>query len=79
MAPENAKKGKKMPIYEFICNKCGDEFETILSSTDTSEVTCASCASKDVKKVLSATSFKVSGATGAAGSAPAGCGSSGFS
>ncbi len=68
-----------MPIYEFICNQCGDEFETILSTTDTSGVTCASCASKDVKKVLSAASFKVKGAAAAAGPAPAGCGRSGFS
>lgn len=68
-----------MPIYEFICNQCGDEFETILSSTDTASVTCASCASSDVKKVLSTSSFKVGTSLKSTGPPSAGCGRSGFS
>jgi putative FmdB family regulatory protein len=71
-----------MPIYEFICNKCGEEFETILSSTDITDVNCQACKSPDIKKVLSSGSFKVGGSSASLpSSAPAsgGCGRSGFS
>ena len=67
-----------MPIYEFVCNSCGNEFEAIVSSTDTTSVSCDSCKSGDVKKVMSASSIKVGGASGTALPA-AGCGKSGFS
>jgi len=52
-----------MPIYEFICNSCEKEFEAIVSSTDTTSVSCPSCESKDVKKVMSASSIKMGGST----------------
>ncbi|MEJ2056389.1 MAG: zinc ribbon domain-containing protein [Desulfofustis sp.] len=69
-----------MPIYEFICNSCGDEFEAIVSSTDTTAVSCTSCKSDDVKKVMSASSIKVGGSASAVNPPPAaGCGNSGFS
>lgn len=67
-----------MPIYEFICNSCGNEFEAIVSSTDTTSVSCDSCESGDVKKVMSASSIKVGGSASSALPA-AGCGNSGFS
>jgi putative FmdB family regulatory protein len=67
-----------MPIYEFICKSCGNEFEAIVSSTDTTSVSCDSCKSGDVKKVMSASSIKVGGSAGSALPA-AGCGKSGFS
>jgi len=73
-------KVRNMPIYEFICNSCGKEFEQLLSSTDISSVSCDSCKSSDIKKVLSASSFKVRGSSlPLGGQAPAGCGGSGFS
>jgi len=69
-----------MPIYEFICNSCKTEFEALVSSTDTSDVSCESCRSKDVKKVMSASSIKLGGASGSFAPPPtAGCGGSGFS
>jgi len=71
-----------MPIYEFICNNCGEEFETILPSTDISAVTCDACKSQDVKKMLSTGSFKVGGGPASlspVGPAASGCGGSGFS
>jgi putative FmdB family regulatory protein len=70
-----------MPIYEFVCNSCGKEFETITSSAAVSDVTCDACDSKDVRKILSATSFKVgSGGSALPSMAPGGCGGgSGFS
>lgn len=69
-----------MPIYEFVCNACSNEFEAIVSSTDTSSVSCDSCKSDDLKKVMSASSIKVGGASSPGSALPsAGCGSSGFS
>ncbi|MEJ2137224.1 MAG: zinc ribbon domain-containing protein [Desulfofustis sp.] len=69
-----------MPIYEFICNSCGNEFEAIVSSTDTTSVTCESCQSGEVKKVMSASSIKVGGSAAPLSPPPAaGCGGSGFS
>lgn len=68
-----------MPIYEFICNSCGNEFEAIVSSTDTTSVSCNSCKSDDVKKVMSASSIKMGGSTAPIGPPSAGsCGGSGF-
>ena len=68
-----------MPIYEFICNACGEEFETITSAAAISEVTCEKCSSPDVKKVLSTTSFKMGASIPSLGSAGGGCTNSGFS
>jgi len=69
-----------MPIYEYVCNSCGNEFEAIVSSTDATPVSCESCQSDDVKKVMSASSIKVGGSAAPLGPPPAaGCGGSGFS
>ena len=69
-----------MPIYEFVCKDCGNEFEAIVSSTDTTSVSCESCQSGEVKKIMSASCIKVGGSAAPLGpSVPAGCGSSGFS
>lgn len=69
-----------MPIYEFVCNSCGEEFEAIVSSTDTTSVSCNGCKGDDVKKVMSASSIKVGGSISSSAPLPsAGCGNSGFS
>ncbi len=41
-----------MPIFEYKCNKCGTEFEELVSSTD-SKVECPECGSSDVDKLIS--------------------------
>lgn len=50
-----------MPIYEYRCGKCGNEFERFFSShkkmTET-KVGCPSCASKRVKRLISAPRVK---------------------
>ncbi len=46
-----------MPIYEYHCNGCNEEFEVLVFGNK--EVNCPKCASKDVKKKLSA--FGMSG------------------
>ncbi len=40
-----------MPLYEYICNKCGKSFETITGYNDTPE--CEHCGAKDVSRQLS--------------------------
>lgn len=48
-----------MPIYEFICKKCGKHFETLVSIGKENTVTCEACGSKNIQKLLS--SFGIGG------------------
>jgi len=48
-----------MPIYDFHCTGCGHEFEGLVRPQDP-VITCPSCKSGDVEKLLS--SFAVSSA-----------------
>jgi len=44
-----------MPIFEYRCSACGDEFEQlVLNSSPVTE--CLSCGSKDIEKMLSISS-----------------------
>ena len=71
-----------MPIYEFVCEECGEEFEELLRSTiDLQNVTCPSCLGDQVVKKISA--FATSAAGGKAtsywgGSSASSCNSSSF-
>lgn len=40
-----------MPIFEYICNDCGEAFETII--TGNKKAVCENCGSKKVEKQLS--------------------------
>ena len=40
-----------MPIYEYTCKKCSDEFEKLVNSGD--KVSCSSCGSTQVSRRLS--------------------------
>ena len=43
-----------MPIYEFTCEACAKDFETLVRSSDwEGEVECPSCGSEEVDKRLS--------------------------
>lgn len=43
-----------MPIYEFICNECGQDFEElVLSAKSTEGVICPHCHSEQVTKKIS--------------------------
>lgn len=65
-----------MPIYEYRCGKCGNEFESFVWSLREAEsVECPRCGSKDVKKLLSSFASKAS-LSAVLGS---GCGTGGFS
>ena len=52
-----------MPIYEFVCQQCGHEFERIQSFSDTSTPVCPHCAAVEVDRQVSrpAIHFKGSG------------------
>ncbi|MDA8165831.1 MAG: zinc ribbon domain-containing protein [Desulfobacteraceae bacterium] len=72
-----------MPIYEFRCQKCNTLFETLVSSTSPEEVACKQCGSKEVKKTISAASYRLSSSSSGSkipAGALSGCSSrSGFS
>ena len=48
-----------MPIYEFICENCGNPFEALVMGFKTDGVECPECHSKDINKKVS--SFAVKG------------------
>ena len=52
-----------MPLFEFVCKKCGTKFEKIVFSTDKEEIECPQCKSKEVEKQFSTFSAGNSNAT----------------
>ena len=66
-----------MPLYEYRCEKCDEQFEELRSASDEDEVRCPSC-DRPAKKLLSA--FSVGGGNPSGSAAGSGGGSScGFS
>lgn len=61
-----------MPIYEFVCDKCGKDSELLVRSSNWEGSECPHCGSKKLKKKLSVFASAVAGA----GEAPAACGMS---
>ena len=53
-------KVKAMPIFEYVCDKCGCGFEELVRSSS-EKVNCPECKSPKVRKQMSAASFKSSG------------------
>jgi putative FmdB family regulatory protein len=63
-----------MPIYEYACHKCGNEFEMLVRSSTVPD--CPSCHSTELKKKLSV--FATAASTSQAAPLPMGpCGSCG--
>jgi len=65
-----------MPIYEYHCENCGEEFETIVFGNE--EPDCISCNSQNVSRLMSACGFISKGGNGeavrsSAGSSCGGC------
>ncbi len=50
-----------MPIYEYACGRCGYEFEAEQRITDEPLKTCPECRSRQVKRLISQTSFVLKG------------------
>lgn len=44
-----------MPLFDFLCMQCGKMSEALVTSSD-DQVTCKSCGSKKLKRMLSAPS-----------------------
>jgi len=68
-----------MPIYEYRCEDCGQEFESLVLGSETPE--CVKCSGKNVNKLMSACGFVSKGSGGqtvgsSAGSSCAGCSAS---
>jgi putative FmdB family regulatory protein len=49
-----------MPMYEYRCLDCGEEFEELVRSDD-EQVECEACDSENVKRKMSTFATKVSG------------------
>ncbi|MCX6344289.1 MAG: zinc ribbon domain-containing protein [Armatimonadetes bacterium] len=60
-----------MPIYEFICRLCEQQFEILTSVSKASEAECPKCGSKELKRLMSMFAVKISG--GSSHSDCAGC------
>jgi putative FmdB family regulatory protein len=63
-----------MPIYEYHCDKCGSDFEELVSRSEEHTVKCG-CGSARVQRVLSA--FAVGGSGDSASVEPGPCGACG--
>lgn len=68
-----------MPIYEFVCSKCGQEFEELILGSE-EKVICPKCGSNQVTKLMSACKFKTggpivmgSGTSNSSGGSSSGC------
>ena len=46
-----------MPIFEYKCNKCNCAFEKLVFAGDKQKFSCPECGEKDVKKLMSSTSY----------------------
>jgi putative FmdB family regulatory protein len=58
-----------MPIYEYRCRKCGEQFEAIRQvGDDGKDLACPECGAKGPEKLLSA--FAVTGTCDRCSSAP---------
>jgi putative FmdB family regulatory protein len=65
-----------MPIYEFRCSSCGEQFEAYCSLSERHEgLTCPRCGQQRLERILSSFSTRVGGG----GPAPAGKSCSRFS
>lgn len=67
-----------MPIYEYSCEKCGNEFELLVFGSD--EPVCPACGEKGPQKKMSSFGFSVGykfkASSSGAGSSCSGCSSS---
>jgi putative FmdB family regulatory protein len=53
-----------MPLFEYICEECGETFEKLVRGSTTT-ILCPSCESANVRKKLSTFASRISGGTSA--------------
>jgi putative FmdB family regulatory protein len=51
----------EMPTYEYLCEKCGHEFEREQRITEEPVKTCPSCRARKVRRLISRTAFVLKG------------------
>lgn len=61
-----------MPIYEYTCMKCDKDFEYLVLGGESS-VSCPECKGDQVKRRMSACSFKSDGHASASSGGSSGC------
>lgn len=42
-----------MPLFDFLCQKCGYKFDVMTSNADKDKVKCPECQTLDIKQLLS--------------------------
>ena len=61
-----------MPVYTYVCEKCGEKFDLLVGITsEKEELKCKKCGSKNIRKILSA--FSVGNLNGKSGSSGSSC------
>lgn len=50
-----------MPIYEYRCDNCAHEFETIQKVSEAPLTTCPACSEETLRKKISASGFRLKG------------------
>lgn len=50
-----------MPVYEYICEHCGNELEQIQKISDAPLVNCPACGTENLRKKISAVGFQLKG------------------
>ena len=50
-----------MPIYEYQCQKCGNELEALQKISDDPLTECPECGAQELKKKISAAAFRLKG------------------
>jgi len=50
-----------MPIYEFECGACGDQFERLQKLSDPDPTVCPKCGAERIKRCLTAPAFRLAG------------------
>lgn len=50
-----------MPIYEYRCERCGHEMETMQKMSDPALTTCPQCKEEALRKLISAAGFQLKG------------------
>ncbi len=50
-----------MPIYEYECKQCGHQMEALQKMSDDALTVCPACNKPELKKLISAAGFRLSG------------------
>ena len=50
-----------MPIYEYQCQKCGNELEALQKISDAPLTDCPECGAQELQKKISAAAFRLKG------------------